>query len=122
MADAVSRSASASDSDSSIEEDIDRWLVGPTSDSVAMRETQTFRLDDTNAMSTDAAAIEQAEGDSEKPSDGEAADSEAEEQADSKINKGKKTVGKLPPLPPKNSAKDSREAAANVLRDMARRR
>jgi pSer/pThr/pTyr-binding forkhead associated (FHA) protein len=113
VAEAVERTAQAGREDASVD-DISKWLSGDIS---ALNETQTIRIDDTNAahlsraLEADTAEInpEQAAGDS---SIGEAAEQPA----------GKRQPGKLPKLPLKPSSKDSREAAAEALRAWSRRR
>ena len=52
--------------------------------------------------------------------EGETVDAPPEDKE--KAKKDRKKPGKLPPLPQKPLAKDSREAAADILREMARRR
>lgn len=120
IGDAVDRTAKQSDSSIIEEEDISRWLLGPGPDDDAgersMRETQSFRLDETQAMlDKSGATIDEA------TLAAEAGAEQAEEVAE-KDKSGKKKPGKLPKLPPKPQAKDSREAAADILREMARRR
>lgn len=129
VADAVERTAQINDSAIIEEDDISRWLLGPGPDGEespndrAMRETQTFRMDETHAMLSKAA--EQAATITDdviaEEASGESSDSDEEEASDSK-KKGKKQPGKLPKLPPKPQSKDSREAAADILRELARRR
>ena len=121
VADAVTRAATAPPAEpGEFEDDISRWLLGPTPDTTAAtRETQSFRMDETRTVATlphlpiepPADAAEQAEGSEE-----EAVDEESTDKA-----KGKKSIGKLPPIP-KKMTKDSREAAADILREMTRRR
>ncbi len=119
VADAVSRTAIPEGS-SVIEEDISRWLVGSNpSESAAMRETQTFRIDETQTIPEPKVTPIKAQ--EEPPSVG-AETGETIVSPPDKKKQGKKPVGKLPPLPPKNSSKDSRDAATEILREMARRR
>lgn len=114
------------------EDDISRWLLGPVVDQpgadneAALRETQSFKMDDTRAM-LDAAAAGISDGQTISEEDLlkeiEAAEAAAEEGAEeSEAKGGKKKPGKLPKLPPKPQSKDSREAAADILRELARRR
>ncbi|QDU54608.1 FHA domain-containing protein [Aeoliella mucimassa] len=127
VADAVSRAATTPpDAESSgvFEDDISRWLLGPSPDtSAATRETQSFRMDETHTVAAipplpvDGQSPEAAEG-SEEAAEGDLGEELDEEKAKAK---GKRTFGKLPPIPKKQS-KDSREAAADILREMARRR
>jgi pSer/pThr/pTyr-binding forkhead associated (FHA) protein len=113
VADAVARSAHKSD-DSASEDDISRWLIGPDPGSHSLAETQSFKLDETRAIATASEGQTIAAGDKN-------ADSSASTPASDSKEKGKPKPGKLPPVP-KAMAKDSREAAADVLREMARRR
>lgn len=114
VAEVVARSGEKPAGEELDEEDISRWLLGPDPGSVAMNETRNFRVDETRAIpAKQTIEMEQLPEVSagESPSDS------------SKGKKGdKKTVGKLPPLPPKKMSKDSREAAAEVLRELGRRR
>lgn len=116
VADAVTRAGNADHESEEIEDDISRWLLGPDpSESNATRETQSFRLDETQTLAHANDSSEQlppeelAEGSDVDPEDG------------GKEKKGKKVYGKLPPVP-QNKATDSREAAENILREMTRRR
>jgi pSer/pThr/pTyr-binding forkhead associated (FHA) protein len=93
------------------DDDISKWLLGPSS---ALVETQTIRMDDTNALKKLAQAAEEAKAASE--SDTTALDTQAEPPV------AKKGPGKLPKLPQKPGSKDSREAAAEALRAWSRRR
>jgi len=117
VADAVSRAGSADHESEEIEDDISRWLIGPDpSDSAAGRETQSFRIDETQTLAKP--PEDTAEAKAEEIA--EEIEGEAVEAAkDGK--KPKKLFGKLPPVP-KNKATDSREAAENILREMTRRR
>jgi hypothetical protein len=111
VAEAVVRASEASKS-SVGDEDISQWLVGPSS---ALSETQTIRMDDTNALKKLSEAAEQAA----------AAASEAETSAleiPTEEKSGKKGPGKLPKMSSKPETKDSREAAAEALRAWSRRR
>ncbi len=115
VAEAVSRSSGTDHESDEIEDDISRWLLGPDTDhSVSSRETQSFRMDETRTISDIPPA---------KPE--EVLDEEPEELSEAdkakSSGKGKKVYGKLPPIP-KKSSKDSREAAADILREMTRRR
>ncbi|MBN1855015.1 MAG: FHA domain-containing protein [Pirellulales bacterium] len=94
------------------EASISRWLTDPASDSLAMHETTTMQLDQTNAA-TISPFVDEME-DEEKPAEVEAKPEETK-------NRRKNKPGKLPPVP-KSKAKDSCEAAAEVLRALARRR
>lgn len=125
VAEAVDRAASQTAGDVA-EDDISNWLLGgDPSSSVSMRETMSFRVDETRASKiappTDAPAEDAtSEGDSAEVA---VEDSEQNAEGDSKkAKKEKKRFGKLPEIPKKPGAKDSREAAADILREMARRR
>lgn len=118
VADAVARAASRSDEPTS-EEDISSWLIGGEPASKSMMETQSFKLDETRAMGVRTNSEEESEANDETLAETKSED-EATVAAPADSKKGK--PGKLPPLPPKHMAKDSREAAANILREMSRRR
>ena len=118
VADAVARAASLPDEPTS-EDDISNWLISGESESKSMMETQSFKLDETRAMGVRTKAENEAEPGDETLTETKAED-EATEASASGVKKGK--PGKLPPLPPKRMAKDSREAAADILREMSRRR
>ena len=121
VADAVSRTAEGPDSDATTEDDISRWLLGPDlGSSASMQETQSFKLDETRTL-------EHIEPVQPEPSQADSDETTVVNESDADDKKkgkkaNKKSYGKLPPLPPKHSAKDSREAAADVLREMTRRR
>ena len=143
-ADAPSREASIGDS-SATEDDISRWLIGVVNplDSNVTRETQALTLDDTTAITRAKPSQPAAEADDAE--DIAVVDDEAEEsttaseqsstdvKADGNGSSGwnlfafgknksaKKKPGKLPKRPDQDS-KDSREAAADILREMTRRR
>jgi pSer/pThr/pTyr-binding forkhead associated (FHA) protein len=95
------------------DDDITKWLLGPVS---ALTETQTIRLDDTNAiqkMQEAAAAAAEADTKATEPTP---------DEAKAEAPSGKSGPGKLPKLPEKPGAKDSREAAVEALRAWSRRR
>lgn len=125
VAEAVDRAASGSSSSIDID-DISQWLLDPTRDDVtAVAETQTIMMDDTNAgkvITPPADPQEQPAGD--MVADDPAADEESADKAqvDADDRKKKKEPGKLPKLPDKPGTKDSREAAAEALRNWNRRR
>ncbi len=121
------------------EDDISRWLLGIDAGGDSLRETQTLSMEETTSIGRPApkeqiakkvelVVDEPAEGSAEA-----AADHAAEETGDKsgsggwkffklgKKSNGKKAPGKLPPRPAESS-KDSREAAADILREMTRRR
>lgn len=113
VAEAVARAADTPPA-SVADDDITKWLLGPVS---ALTETQTIRLDDTNAIQKMREAAE---------AEAQAADAsadEAETTADEKAAPpAKHGPGKLPKLPEKPGTKDSREAAVEALRAWSRRR
>jgi len=108
-------------------DDISLWLEDSATS--ALNETQTIRMDDTNAvhmkmrqaLAEEAQAAAAAETVAEPNADAAAADV-AEPAAEEKKADEKKGPGKLPKLPLKPSSKDSREAAAEALRAWSRRR
>lgn len=119
VAEAVERVAQTPAADATVD-DISQWLLGPNAS--ALNETQTIRIDDTNAgrlsgiLAADTAELkaeEVAPPEAEKPAEDEG----------SRIGKGpvKRAPGKLPKhMGP--TSKDSREAAAEALRNWSRRR
>ncbi|BBO35487.1 FHA domain-containing protein [Lacipirellula parvula] len=118
VAEAVARTASKP-TDSVGDADISEWLLGPSS---ALNETQTIRIDDTNAihkMHAAAAAAAEAETSAGTP-EGDA--TESEKATDHSGKPAKKEPGKLPKQPDKAGTKDSREAAVEALRAWSRRR
>jgi pSer/pThr/pTyr-binding forkhead associated (FHA) protein len=131
VADVAQRSAEKSEG-AATEDDISRWLlgVGDSKPSDSLKETRTIRMEETTTMDRPAAAPVEASADGKSQS---GADSHAE-LADSAPTKSgalgwlkrgkaqaKSKPGKLPPRPIEQS-KDSREAAADILREMTRRR
>jgi pSer/pThr/pTyr-binding forkhead associated (FHA) protein len=96
------------------DDDISQWLLGP---SAAMNETQTIRMDDTNALQKLREAAEQAAAAEALTT---AADAASEKPAESVPLKA--GPGKLPKVPDKPGSKDSREAAVEALRAWSRRR
>jgi pSer/pThr/pTyr-binding forkhead associated (FHA) protein len=117
------------------EDDVSRWLLGiadPKSEDT-LKETRTMRLEETTVNRRtvgDTPAVEEAA--SEESDEPAAAEPAAEEDAAEKSSgwnffkrgksgAGKKKPGKLPPRP-ESASKDSREAAADILREMTRRR
>jgi predicted component of type VI protein secretion system len=135
IADAVQRTMSKSD-DSATEDDVSRWLLGvpdPKNEST-LKETRTMRLEETTlnraGAETSIAKVEKDDASGEEsPEQSEATEeAEASEKGSGwnlfkrgKGGAGKKKPGKLPPRPDAPS-KDSREAAADILREMTRRR
>jgi pSer/pThr/pTyr-binding forkhead associated (FHA) protein len=139
VADVVQRTISKAE-DGTSEDDISRWLLGipDTKGEATLKETRTIRLEETTmsrpVVSGDTATIEDT---SELPSDtnGRTDDAHAEKTESSDAEKSgswnifkrgkpgtsKRKPGKLPPRPDA-ATKDSREAAADILREMTRRR
>jgi predicted component of type VI protein secretion system len=139
VADVIQRTVNKVD-DHTTEDDVSRWLLGlpETNGAGNLKETLTFRMEETQAHGQLPAvngklSADEIEDPAVDAADGEetaAVDETAE--ADSKSGWGlfkrkggaapKKTQpGKLPPRPEQQS-KDSREAAADILREMTRRR
>jgi pSer/pThr/pTyr-binding forkhead associated (FHA) protein len=112
VAEAVERVAEAKPGDASVD-DISKWLLAP--DQSALNETQTIRIDDTNAaklnvvLAAETAAMEAQHA------------AEAAETDESKKS-GKREPGKLPKMAQGPASKDSREAAVEALRAWSRRR
>jgi hypothetical protein len=136
--------------DSASEEDISRWLLGLPDPNGAetLKETRTIRLEETKThkrasapaaeISTTVEDLSEAPEASSDGSDDSSAEhgKSAEDEAESaepeaksggwnlfRRGKGaaKQKPGKLPPRPDQPT-KDSREAAADILREMQRRR
>jgi pSer/pThr/pTyr-binding forkhead associated (FHA) protein len=138
VADVIQRTANKAADDSATEDDITRWLLGVpegTGES-NLKETLTFRMEETQAhgavpASNGKLSADDLQDPAAEPADnGAAAAAEESAETDSKAGwslfkrKGgvpKKQPGKLPPRPEQQS-KDSREAAADILREMTRRR
>lgn len=144
VADAVQRTASKNN-DSATEEDISRWLLGisDTDADAALKETRTISMEETGTLkkaeqskkvAPQTKQAEQAEPIPLEPeSDNNIVDEKKEEEASEgsksgswswlKFGKGKqkKQPGKLPKRAGEDSSKDSREAAADILREMTRR-
>lgn len=143
VSDVIGRTAAKADGATS-EDDISRWLLGTDAGGDSMRETQTLSLEETTAIgraapSKDVAAaketlnmdnvaddptVEAVSADAAAKTDGESAGKSGGWnlfKLGKKSGAGKKSPGKLPPRPAETS-KDSREAAADILREMTRRR
>lgn len=146
VAEVVQRTMSMSDS--ATEDDVSRWLLGVTDRDgpETLKETRSLRAEETRttmnrvtmtgdtATVEDVAALARAAAETEKDggestSDPAAAEGEAEEGGSGvwkwmKRGKGaaKKAPGKLPPRSDQEQSKDSRDAAAGILREMQRRR
>lgn len=114
VAEAVVRAADTPSGDIG-DDDISKWLLGPTS---ALTDTQTIRLDDTNAIQSMQKQLAKEAEAAAKAAEADATTAGSTPEADVE----KTAPGKLPKLPPKPSSKDSREAAADALRAWSRRR
>lgn len=125
VGEAVARTAAkAAKPSQSIEDDISDWLIGgnDVGKAPAVGETLMMRSDETRiSQETAEKLIAEAPTKELSPAEAKAAEEAAAEDGDDKKKK-KKAPGKLPIQPHKPGAKDSREAAMQVLRDMARRR
>lgn len=143
VADVVERTIS--NSDSATEDDISRWLLGLGGDEAeTLKETRSLRAEDTSttlskvSVSNDTAATiedvshlaqageDNSENDSVKSDNTEKADEGGSGifklfKRGGKAPAPKKKPGKLPPRV-EQQTKDSREAAADILREMQRRR
>lgn len=120
VADAAARTAESRHGDVQ-EDEISSWLLGPDP-SVAMTETQTIRLDDTNAAEMQQAIEELVAEPTESSNTPTEEDvSATEKEADEPKDKKGKPPGKLPAIPNEPSSKDSREAASKALRSWNRR-
>lgn len=131
VGEAAARLAGQAGREGNLEENIDSWLTEPATDSQVMHETTSLRLDETQAgqvppapqsppVEEDAVAEEE---ESVLADDVSASKSPEETAGGSSIKrKDKKEPGKLPTRPKGPTTKDSREAAAEVLRAMTRRR
>ena len=139
VSEVVERTAKQAD-DSTSEEDISRWLLGlEGGGGDSLRETQTLSMEETTAIGRVAPVPEIASGNGQAVEEGaeESAEhagaataAEGADKSDSggwkffkmgKKSTAKKSPGKLPPRPA-DISKDSREAAADILREMTRRR
>jgi pSer/pThr/pTyr-binding forkhead associated (FHA) protein len=146
VADVVQRTMSMSDS--ATEDDVSRWLLGiiDKDGPETLKETRSMRAEDTRTtmnrvtMTGETATVEdvaqvanaaEAAADEEEPisSDPSTAEAAKDEEGSGvwkwmKRGKGpaKKAPGKLPPRTDQQQSKDSRDAAADILREMQRRR
>jgi pSer/pThr/pTyr-binding forkhead associated (FHA) protein len=138
MADVIQRTVNKSD-DHTSEDDVSRWLLGlpeGTGEGSNLKETLAIRMEDTQAHGRIAPSNGTISADDiQAPAEGDEVNDEAADEngeSDSKAGWGlfkrggktsaaKKQPGKLPPRPEQQS-KDSREAAADILREMTRRR
>jgi pSer/pThr/pTyr-binding forkhead associated (FHA) protein len=134
VADVIQRTVNKVD-DNTTEDDVSRWLLGlpDGNGETNMKETLTFRMEETQAHGSIPANKLSGDDLQEAAAEGATSDAAlpAENGDESKAGwslfkrKGagsKKTQpGKLPPRP-EQQTKDSREAAADILREMTRRR
>lgn len=122
--------ASETDDDSSIEEDISRWLSGGgDSSEQALKETRTLSIEDTSQVEVKADKPDKdqtEDDDTTADSQDEASDNVEEKKSKAWFGLGgkdKKGPGKLPKGGARGQeSRDSREAAADILREMTRRR
>jgi predicted component of type VI protein secretion system len=140
VADAAQRIVAQSDGQKS-EDDISNWLLGTVDKNGrdAMKDTRTISMQETKTLNRMGNPIEAEEtvvgnGDESEPnaeSDAAADDSTGEKPEEKSggwnlFKRGKGSTKKSPPgkLPPRTdqSSKDSREAAADIIRQMQRRR
>lgn len=138
IADVAQRSIGKTDTNRS-EEDISRWLLGVgEAPNDSLKETRTIRMEETTTIARPATAPTQAASNDDVLAEDEAASKQTieEDRVDGPEEKNgswnwlkrgakpdaKKKPGKLPPRAPEQSSKDSREAAADILREMTRRR
>lgn len=123
VGEAVSRSAGkAAAAEGGMEESISDWLLGgaDTGDGPSIGETLTMRTDETRIARE---LAEKALGEPQaEETDSETTETAEQSPEEEDGKKKKKEPGKLPFRPEEPKSKDSREAAMQVLRDMARRR
>jgi pSer/pThr/pTyr-binding forkhead associated (FHA) protein len=138
VADVAQRTVSKAD-EGATEDDVSRWLLGiadPPGDAT-LKETRTIRLEETTLSRTPAVPKSPVAEESLEETASDEADTSGSDstiRADDAEKSGrwnffrrgkggaaKKKPGKLPPRPDAPT-KDSREAAADILREMTRRR
>jgi predicted component of type VI protein secretion system len=139
VADVAQRTIGKGDQ-SATEDDVSRWLLG-LGDAPAeptLKETRTIRLEETTLNRIVPSTDEPAADEEEDLKEVSEADANGSQQGSTRVDSpeksggwnifkrskaaaGKKKPGKLPPRPDAQS-KDSREAAADILREMTRRR
>ncbi|HEX4414452.1 MAG TPA: FHA domain-containing protein [Lacipirellulaceae bacterium] len=145
MADVVQRTINKSDNKS--EDDVSRWLLGisePVDERQALKQTQSLKADETSASMNrvtmsesstieDVSKVLQAgeEDEADAVTNGEPGTEDVKLEEGSgvwkwlkrgKAGPTKKEPGKLPPRSDQGPTKDSRSAAADILREMQRRR
>jgi predicted component of type VI protein secretion system len=133
VSEVAERSVGKSDAGTT-EEDISRWLLGvpESKPGDSLKETRTIRMEETTTINrTGATPVEaHSNGDATEPGATEENDQASGEDSTAGgwswmkrgKNQPKKKPGKLPPRQAEQSSKDSREAAADILREMTRRR
>ena len=126
VADAVDRASANTDSYFQ-DDDISNWLLdsGPATQNAT--ETQSIRMDETNAVHARRAEQDTVESEANpaavlaETDEVPEADLDDSKAAESE-GKNTKQPGKLPPVPARQVTKDSREAAIEALRSWNRRR
>jgi pSer/pThr/pTyr-binding forkhead associated (FHA) protein len=138
VSDVAQRTVGKSDSNNS-EDDISRWLIGVNaSGGDSLKETRPIRMEETTTIdlpkqSPASANSTTADNEEESEQSTNEIDKERTDSPEQKaggwswLKRGKpadakKKPGKLPPRTNEPSSKDSREAAADILREMTRRR
>jgi pSer/pThr/pTyr-binding forkhead associated (FHA) protein len=136
VGDVAQRSVGKSDPNMT-EDDISRWLLGinEAAPHDALKETRTIRMEETTSMNRPPATPIQAASAADTSADDGSSSVVEDTRVDGPEDKSggwswmkrgkadaKKKPGKLPPRQPEQSSKDSREAAADILREMTRRR
>lgn len=104
----------------SIEDSITDWLVEDLDDNRSSYETTQFNLEETMAMSREAAEKKKAEDEEESKTHDSVSDLN-DETVETSPKKKKKKKGKLPPVP-KFAHDDSKNAADHVLKKFFNRR
>jgi pSer/pThr/pTyr-binding forkhead associated (FHA) protein len=137
VADVIQRTVNKAD-ENTTEDDVSRWLLGITDGNgeANMKETLTFRMEETQAHGSITANNNKLSGDDLEEPAAEAAQDAAAADSQNGVEEAKggwglfkrkgagpkkAQPGKLPPRPDQQT-KDSREAAADILREMTRRR
>ncbi len=119
VAEAVERTVSAGDSNVQ-EDDITKWLLDAEISSKAATETQTIRMDDTNAVNLQSELAKSAAAEENKLTSDSKVGIEGQEEPTTGKKK-KKVPGKLPRIKKEPTSKDSCEAASAALRNWNRR-
>jgi pSer/pThr/pTyr-binding forkhead associated (FHA) protein len=132
ISDVIARTVTQHDG-ATTEDDVSRWLlgVGEGVSGASTRDTRTLSMEETATLGRQAVAAAKVNGEADLPvdSDGKDEAGDGNQKPDSgsggwsffKKGAAKKKPGKLPPRPAE-ATKDSREAAADILREMTRRR